>query len=507
MSPKKVAKPLDIYVRVSDVRGRTGDSFISPDEQEQRCHAAIVSRGLEVGETFRELDVSGKSMERPELAKARARIEDGTSGGIVVARIDRFGRTVARALDAIEEIDKAGGVVITAEGDFDTSTATGELVLNMMLTLAQFELRRIRENWNSAQRRAVERGVHISRFAPPGYEKQKDGKLAPHKLHGKTITRAYKMAAEGASPSKVARYLNERNLPSGDNGHATVWKASRIKRLLANRVYLGQARYGNIVNDGAHEPLTDKTTWLLAQRKAADPPTPIQESSEHLLSGFLRCSSCRHAMRSQKARGKTVGSYRCSTETASGRCPHPSSISMNRIDDFVMRQYLLRETFEKMVSQPKPNEQASRHEEAHALEDLAEAQRALAEVQALEGTVRPAAYAAALDTALGDVEKAQERVTLSAPVSTGELMLGRLPEIERLVAGERLLDVLRPEDMRHLRAALSNKLRVVFVRPAASRSKTLPIEDRVRIIWKDDPEEIELPRRGEVFTPRPYVWT
>jgi site-specific DNA recombinase len=133
MSPKRVTKPLDIYVRVSDVRGRAGDSFISPDEQEHRCRAAIASRGLEVGAVFQELDVSGKSMERPELAKVRKRIEAGESGGIVVARIDRFGRTVARALDAIEEIDKAGGVVITAEGDFDTSTAVGELVLGMML--------------------------------------------------------------------------------------------------------------------------------------------------------------------------------------------------------------------------------------------------------------------------------------------------------------------------------------------------------------------------------------
>jgi hypothetical protein len=60
MSPKRISRPLDIYIRVSDVRGRTGDSFISPQEQEDRCRAALASRGLEAGEVFRELDVSGR---------------------------------------------------------------------------------------------------------------------------------------------------------------------------------------------------------------------------------------------------------------------------------------------------------------------------------------------------------------------------------------------------------------------------------------------------------------
>ena len=41
--------------------------------------------------------------------------------------------------------------MIVADGEFDTSTATGELVLNMMLSLAQFELRRIKENWSTAK--------------------------------------------------------------------------------------------------------------------------------------------------------------------------------------------------------------------------------------------------------------------------------------------------------------------------------------------------------------------
>ena len=53
MSPKtKSTKPIDIYVRVSQVGGRDGDSFISPEVQEQRCRAQLEVDGLTVGKVF-----------------------------------------------------------------------------------------------------------------------------------------------------------------------------------------------------------------------------------------------------------------------------------------------------------------------------------------------------------------------------------------------------------------------------------------------------------------------
>src|SRR3954451_14526410 len=105
MSPKKVTRPLDIYVRVSDVRGRIGESFISPKEQEQRCRALAKARGYKVGQVFTDLDQSGGKMERPELDNAIARIKGGASGGIIVAKIDRFSRTMLGGLATLEEID------------------------------------------------------------------------------------------------------------------------------------------------------------------------------------------------------------------------------------------------------------------------------------------------------------------------------------------------------------------------------------------------------------------
>ena len=75
MSPeKKPTRPIDVYVRVSSVAGREGESFQSPKQQEDRCRAQLKADGLKVGKVFVDLDQSGGKASRPAFNKALARI-------------------------------------------------------------------------------------------------------------------------------------------------------------------------------------------------------------------------------------------------------------------------------------------------------------------------------------------------------------------------------------------------------------------------------------------------
>src|SRR5690348_16903897 len=115
----------DVYVRVSQTNGREGESFISPKLQEDRCRALIKVRGWRVGRVLVDLDQSGGTMDRPGLNEAIERMRTGDSCGIVVARIDRFSRTLKGALATIEAIEEAGGVLVECDGNWDTSTPMG----------------------------------------------------------------------------------------------------------------------------------------------------------------------------------------------------------------------------------------------------------------------------------------------------------------------------------------------------------------------------------------------
>jgi hypothetical protein len=65
---------VDGYVRVSQVRGRKGPSFISPIEQREQIVGWAKINGAEVLEVFEELDESGTRRDRPLLMRALERV-------------------------------------------------------------------------------------------------------------------------------------------------------------------------------------------------------------------------------------------------------------------------------------------------------------------------------------------------------------------------------------------------------------------------------------------------
>src|SRR3954449_298573 len=110
---------VDGYVRVSQVRGRKGPSFISPLEQRDQILSWARTHDVSVERVFEELDESGARRDRPLLLEALARIERGESNGLIVARLDRFGRSLIDGLEAIERIRLAGGVFVSVQDGFD----------------------------------------------------------------------------------------------------------------------------------------------------------------------------------------------------------------------------------------------------------------------------------------------------------------------------------------------------------------------------------------------------
>jgi site-specific DNA recombinase len=503
MSPKKVAgAPIDIYVRVSQTKGRSGESFQSPDQQEQRCRAQLAADGLSVGEVLIDLDESGGKQSRPAFDRVLARARSGESGGVIVHDLTRFGRYATMAQDIID-LEEHGALFISCAEKIDTSTSSGRFFLRVMEAMAVMYREQVGERFIDSKTRAVARGVHISRDVPPGYMRGEDGRLVPHPKHGKTMTKAYQLAAQGAAPTDVAKFLTEQGLPSGKN-EAAIWRSSRIKRLLANRAYLGEARAGaDIRNPNAHEPLTDEATWLRAQRQ---PTNRVRRDSNALLAGLVRCAACRRSMKQQVAGGRAPRTYRCpaNNSNASHTCEHPSTITAEKLEDLVFAAFA-----ERMFERPKdpPVEQ----DDSEAVEALERAREELSALQARKHNLRPLAYAEALDQALNELEEAEKELASRQSLSgidldaiAAELMPAYEANRARIEAGGRPLDTLG-EATPLLRQAMAKEIQAAFVRPPATRTNALPISDRVRIVWADE-EPVDLPTRGTHKDLEPVVW-
>ena len=123
---------LDAYIRVSRVAGRHGARFISPSVQREQIEHWALAHQVKLGKVFVELDESGGRPDRPLFMRTLDRVERGASGGVVVAKLDRFGRSVRHGLNAIARIEAAGGAFISVSDGLDLRTPTGKFMLREM---------------------------------------------------------------------------------------------------------------------------------------------------------------------------------------------------------------------------------------------------------------------------------------------------------------------------------------------------------------------------------------
>jgi site-specific DNA recombinase len=447
MSPKKITRPLDVYVRVSRVGGREGDSFISPEVQEEKCRALAEARGFKIGRVFTDLDRSGGKMNRPAFTEALARIESGRSGGIIVARIDRFARTLLGGLSAIEHINGAGGVVLTADGEFDTSTATGELVLSIMLSLAQFELRRIREGWKDAQDRARARGVHIGKTRM-GYTRQADGSLAENE-HLEVVKEVFALRASGGSWGEAVRLFDARGVPTSGGGP---WTRQSVRHIIINRAY--------------RDPDGPIPAWQWDKAQPSGDGKRAMRGEGYVLGlGLCRCPTCGTGLVRSRTRGETI--LRCPT-VGKGHV----AIGYDKAEDYILSL---------AFSHVGPMLKARAGEDGDALREAVEMARG--EVEALEeqiGTKLPTDSRQRIALEQAEAALAEWQAQADAPLGLSDFLtpVGVRAEFEKLPM---------PEKRRVLRQIISK----VTLKPGRGHiGERLEIEFVDGTTWPAPPEEI-----------------
>ena len=101
---------------------------------------------------------------RGELDTAIDMLRDGDK--LVVTKLDRLARNVMHMGELLQQIEaKGAGLVILSLGSetVDTTTATGKLILNMMVSVAQFEREMMKERQAEGIKRAQAEGKYKGR--------------------------------------------------------------------------------------------------------------------------------------------------------------------------------------------------------------------------------------------------------------------------------------------------------------------------------------------------------
>jgi hypothetical protein len=265
-------------------------------------------------------------------------------------------------------------------GEVRVDTASRRLSSTMFGMVAEYHRRVTAERTAEAKRRAIADGRPTFANIPPGLRQRDDKRLEPHPAEAKIVRDAFDLRASGATVREVRDFLRARGIERSFHG---------VQAMLTSRMYLGELRFGELVNANAYPAIVDANVWNRVQRLRS--PRGRRPKSERLLArlGVLRCGTCgaRMVVGTTRQQGKEYHFYRC---PPIGDCPRRVTISADLAEAVII------DTVRGLL--------AGKRATATVEEGVADAERELelAE-QALDAAVR--AF-----SGLDDVESARERL-------------------------------------------------------------------------------------------------
>jgi DNA invertase Pin-like site-specific DNA recombinase len=199
------------YIRVSTEE--QGDSRAGLEAQEAAIRAEVERREWELVELY--VDVaSGKTLrKRDNLGVALRALADGAADALVVAKLDRLSRSVLDFAGIMETAAAEGWSLVVIDLGVDTTTPNGELVANIMISMAQWERRIIGERTKSALAAVMGRGTKVGR---------KSG------VADETVRLIRVMRDAGSSWQKIADALTAEGVETGQGGK---WHAATVRRI------------------------------------------------------------------------------------------------------------------------------------------------------------------------------------------------------------------------------------------------------------------------------------
>ena len=304
-----------IYCRCSTDEQWQGKDFSTLESQAGICKHAIAMKepdGWTLGRIYEDGGYSGGSTDRPGLKELIADIEEGHVQAVVVYRLDRLTRSIADFYELHQVFERHGVVFVSATEAFSTDTPTGELFLNLLLSLAQWERQLTRQRVSDKIAERSKRGYWNGGNPPFGYSYSKEKKLLlPDKEESTVVKEIFEKIAAGSPPVAVARKLNQdgvrtkcRSENRKDGSTKAIggkrWVGQNVSRMVRNALYKGVIVHKGEEYPAKHEALINQETWQAANRvltAGVKPPSTnskMRQRNRHqmLLKGVLRCGHC-----------------------------------------------------------------------------------------------------------------------------------------------------------------------------------------------------------------------
>lgn len=339
---------------------------ISIDTQIEYCKKEL--NDDEVFKIYSDKGYSGSNLQRPGFQEMIEDIRAGKINQIITYRLDRISRSVLDFANLNDFLKTHNVTFSSTQEKFDTSTPMGRAFLTIIMSFAQMERETIQQRIHDNYYARGERGMYLGGPPPFGFDKVERRtetglvKYLKPNSEAPTLERIFEMYGDGLhSLGKIARTLNEENIPAPKGG---TWDSSKISRLLRCPAYvqadvsiyryyhnrgckctneisdfvLGKGCYLYGKREGHERKYTDVTdhTLSLAPHDGLISPSLFLLCQERLdqniqidnhrrsqitwLTGLIKCGSCGYSVSPKSSNHGRYTYLYCSGKANTGRC-------------------------------------------------------------------------------------------------------------------------------------------------------------------------------------------
>lgn len=280
---KSVEEGLDMEFNSLDAQRLAGENYIA--SQKYNGWICLPDRYDDGG-------FSGGTLDRPAMQRLLQDAKDGKFDVIVVYKIDRLSRSICDFAELSKILDEYNVSFVSVTQEINTSTSSGRMMLNILMTFAQYEREVITERVRDKMTATRKRGQWIGGRIPFGY-KLEDKHLLIDPQNAEEVKWIYKRFLEIQELGRLANELNEREVFTQ---YGDPWTVSSLKTVLLNREYIGEIDFKGSIYTGEQPAILDKELWDDVQdiflNKYIPNPTGGRKRNDVLLSGILRCGHC-----------------------------------------------------------------------------------------------------------------------------------------------------------------------------------------------------------------------
>src|SRR5262249_47173578 len=154
---------------------------------------------------------TGGNLDRPALKRLMADIAQGKVDCVVVYKVDRLSRSLLDFAKIMEAFEKRHVAFVSVTQQFNTASSMGRLVLNVLLSFAQFEREIISERTRDKIAAARRKGKWVGGHPLLGYDVDPHGsKLVVNQEEARRVRAIFKLYLKHQGLIPMVRELEKR---------------------------------------------------------------------------------------------------------------------------------------------------------------------------------------------------------------------------------------------------------------------------------------------------------